>query len=99
MYENQIKEVIRKQKLQKAWNITYKYSVLLNKNKNKNNIELIINDIYLKYLSELKSNKLSVLLKQKYIRIWNNLITSKNKKSYLNLFTNSVHNNIKNNYL
>lgn len=66
-----------------AWDICRKYTNNLNKNVNKENINLLIENLYNKYILNLKSNNLYSKNK-KYVTCWNvlnNTLKNKNNSS------------------
>ena len=93
---NRDSEYVRQYNVKKAWNSSLKYSKLLLKKINNNDM-IYYNDIHRQYITELKSNKISLLKSNKYIRIWNNFLNTLKKnyfkdsdKSYANI-VNSIY--------
>jgi len=71
-------DVVIKNKNKLAWNICNKHSININNIVNKNNKSLLVENIYKKYLLELKSNNLNITNKKKYINCWITLINTIN---------------------
>jgi len=89
-------EYLRQYNVEKAWASSLKYSKLLLKKIDKYDITYYY-DIHTQYIIELKSNKISLLKSNKYIRIWDNFLNTLKKnyfkdsdKSYTNI-VNSIY--------
>ena len=97
-------ELQRKLNLQDMWEISHKYSKLLEKNIDKKNLPQLIINAYNSYIQECKSNKYTTKNDVKHNRIWNTLInTCKNPKNDMktirgdtNVFIHSININLKN---
>lgn len=82
--------VVRIQNDKIAWDICRKYTQNLNKILNKDNIDILVENLYKRYILNLKSNNLQIYNK-KYIECWNVLInTLKNKKNSSNTKKKSI---------
>jgi len=82
--------VVRIQNDKIAWDICRKYTQNLNKIVNKDNIDILVENLYKKYILNLKSNNLQIYNK-KYIECWNVLInTLKHKKNSSNIKKKSI---------
>jgi hypothetical protein len=82
--------VVRIQNDKIAWDICRKYTQNLNKILNKDNIDVLVENLYIRYILNLKSNNLQIYNK-KYIECWNVLInTLKNKKNSSNTKKKSI---------
>ena len=103
MLKNKIcqKELHRKLNLQDMWEITHKYSKLLEKNIDKKNLSQLIINAYNSYIQECKSNKYTTKNDVKHNRIWNTLINtchnnSSDIKRATHIFIHSININLKN---
>ena len=76
-------EYNRQYAVEKAWNISLKYSKLLLKKNNNNNLDYnYCCDTYNQYIIELKSNRISLLKKKIYIQQWDNFMNTLNKNYF-----------------
>ena len=89
-YNNQYIEYINRTNLNEGWKITYKYSKILLNNITKNNLSDIIDNIYVTFLTELKSKKLRGDIKTKYMRSWETLINTNNNYKSHQIICNAV---------
>lgn len=103
MSKNKIcqKELQRKLNLQDMWEITYKYSKLLEKNIDKKNLPQLIINAYNSYIQECKSNKYTTKNDVKHNRIWNTLLNTCNNntsdiKRATHIFIHCININLKN---
>ena len=78
-----IDEYTRQDTVEKAWNISLRYSKLLLNKITNNKVDYdYCNDIYKQYIIELKSNKISVLKNKRYIKRWDDYMNTLNKNYY-----------------
>ena len=89
-YNNQYIEYINRSKLKEGWKITYKHSKILLNNITKNNLSNIIDNVYITFLTELKSKKLGGDMKTKYMRCWETLINTNNNYKSHQIICNAV---------
>ena len=89
-YNNQTIEYINRSILNEGWEITYKHSKILLNNITKDNLSYIIDNIYVTFLTELKSKKLRRDKEAKYMRCWQTLINTNNKYRSHQIICNAV---------
>ena len=83
------------------WEITHKYSKLLEKNIDKKNLPQLIINAYNSYIQECKSNKYTTKNDVKHNRIWNTLLNTCNNntsdiKRATHIFIHCININLKN---
>ena len=83
---NKVKELLIKIKKKKYWNISLKYSKLLNKNIENKNIIYVCNNIYSIYINKIKSDKLLHF----ETNVWNEIFVNCKKKNIKHL-KNTIH--------
>ena len=89
---NRDKEYNRKQNIKKGWQISKKYSKILEKKKDSSSIGIIILNMYEKFKNDLKSNHLDNTNKKKYNRCWITLVnTCNNPKNNVEVIRNALH--------
>ena len=89
-YNNQTIEYINRSILNEGWKITYKHSKILLNNITKENLSYIIDNVYVTFLTELKSKKLRGDIKTKYMRSWETLINTNNNYKSHQIICNAV---------
>jgi len=89
-YNNQTIEYINQSNLNKGWKITYKHSIILLNNITKENLSYIIDNVYVTFLTELKSKKLRRDKKAKYMRCWQTLMNTNNNYRSHQIICNAV---------
>ena len=88
---NRTIEFTRQQNIKKGWEISLKYSKLLEKKKSSSNIDNIILNMYELFKNDLKSNNLDLSSKKKYNRCWITLInTCNNPKNNIDIIRNAL---------
>jgi len=89
-YNNQYIEYINRSKLNEGWKVTHKHSKILLNNIQKENLSNIIDNVYITFLTELKSKKLRNDMKTKYMRCWQTLINTNNNYKSHQIICNAV---------
>ena len=89
-YNNQYIEYINQSKLNEGWKVTHKHSKILLNNIQKQNLSNIIDNVYITFLTELKSKKLRNDMKTKYMRCWQTLINTNNNYKSHQIICNAV---------
>ena len=89
-YNNQYIEYINQSKLNEGWKVTHKHSQILLNNIQKDNLSNIIDNIYITFLTELKSKRLRKDMKTKYMRCWQTLINTNNNYKSHQIICNAV---------
>ena len=89
-YNNQYIEYINRSKLNEGWKVTHKHSQILLNNIQKDNLSNIIDNVYITFLTELKSKKLRKDMKTKYMRCWQTLINTNNNYKSHQIICNAV---------
>ena len=89
-YNNQYIEYINRSKLNEGWKVTHKHSQILLNNIQKDNLSNIIDNVYITFLTELKSKKLRYDMKTKYMRCWQTLINTNNNYKSHQIICNAV---------
>ena len=89
-YNNQYIEYINRSKLNEGWKVTHKHSKILLNNITKSNLSDIIDNVYITFLTELKSKKLRGDIKTKYMRSWETLINTNNNYKSHQIICNAV---------
>ena len=85
-------ELNRKQIIKKGWQISKKYSKILEKKKDSISIGIIILNMHERFKNDLKSNKLDNTNKKKYNRCWITLVnTCNNPKNNIEVIRNALH--------
>lgn len=79
VYSNQQSELQRKQIVRQIWDFCIKYRNIFERNIDNKNLDIIIQDSYKNFISNIKSMKITINHKSKYIRIWNTLLNTINK--------------------
>ena len=87
-YNNQYIEYINRSKLNEGWKITHKHSKILLNNITKSNLSDIIDNVYITFLTELKSKRED--MKTKYMRCWETLINTNNNYKSHQIICNAV---------
>ena len=89
-YNNQTIEYINRSKLNEGWKVTHKHSKILLNNIQKENLSNIIDNVYITFLTELKSKNLRRDMNAKYMRCWQTLINTNNKYRSHQIICNAV---------
>lgn len=89
-YNNQTIEYMNRSILNEGWRITYKHSKILLNNIEKENLSDIIDNIYITFLTELKSKNLRWDMNAKYMRCWQTLINTNNNYKSQQIICNAV---------
>ena len=89
-YNNQYIEYINRSKLNEGWKVTHKHSQILLNNIQKDNLSNIIDNVYITFLTELKSKRLRKDMKTKYMRCWQTLINTNNNYKSHQIICNAV---------
>ena len=89
-YNNQYIEYINRSKLNEGWKVTHKHSKILLNNIQKENLSNIIDNVYITFLTELRSKKLRNDMKTKYMRCWQTLINTNNNYKSHQIICNAV---------
>ena len=89
-YNNQYIEYINRSKLNEGWKVTHKHSKILLNNIQKENLSNIIDNVYITFLTELKSKKLRNDMKTKYMRCWQTLMNTNNNYRSHQIICNAV---------
>ena len=89
-YNNQYIEYINRSKLNEGWKVTHKHSKILLNNIQKENLSNIIDNVYITFLTELKSKRLRKDMKTKYMRCWQTLINTNNNYKSHQIICNAV---------
>ena len=76
VYSNQQSELQRKQINSQVWNFCSKYSNLFERNIDNKNLNILVQDSYKNFISNIKSINLQLTDKSKCIRIWKTLINT-----------------------
>ena len=76
VYLNQQIESNRKLTLKNIWGLCSKYSKVFEKNIDNKHLNTIVNDSYKNFVSNIKSMKLIINYKTKYMQIWKTLINT-----------------------
>ena len=76
VYLNQQSELYRKQINRQVWDFCVKYSNLFERNIDNKNLNIIVQDSYKNFISNIKSIKLQITDKSKCMRIWKTLINT-----------------------
>ena len=88
---NRDEEFNREQNIKKGWEISLKYSKLLEKKKSSSNIDNIILNMYELFKNDLRSLNLDISSKKKYNRCWITLInTCNNLKNNIDIIRNAL---------
>ena len=76
VFSNQQYELQRKQINRQVWDFCLKYRSLFERNINNKYLNTIVNDSYKNFISNIKSMKLIINHKSKYMQIWKTLINT-----------------------
>ena len=81
--QRQISESYRFNNNRMVWKYSLYYSRILYNNLNKNDVLLMINNIYNQYIQSLRSNRLTnIKNKNNHIEVWNTLLNTCNNSKY-----------------
>ena len=103
VYINQQYESQRKQVNRQIWGFCMKYRNLFERNINNKNLDKMIYDSYKNFISDIKSMKIIIKHKTKYMKLWYTLLNTLNKNPQLikkavknfnySIYINSLKNN------